>query len=322
MEFKLAKLDTMATIITIITTVFLVALTIFFLVKTESFGWIFSLMMISILVISYLLSPKRYYIQGGNFVIEKVIGRKIIVPLNEIEGIFEVEDFNKLKPVRSMGNGGLFGYYGIFTTKDHGNINCQLTRLKNIIIIKSKSGYFAVSPEKPGLLIDWLKSNTATSIIKQADNEEPITEKATPFILLIPDTILTLSIIMVALLYQRLPDRIATHFDFQGNPNGWNPKISFIYFSILPQIVLFSINIIIFFLTRKRYREPRVLYLLVCIISLIQLFIAYTSFDIYWFNTHNAHLIPIHYLFIVLTMLLLVLFYFYNRMLTKTKKII
>lgn len=128
--------------------------------------------MISIVLFSYLLSPSRYYIQGGNFVIEKVVGKKIIIPLNIIEGYIEVVDFNKLKPVRSMGNGGLFGYYGIFATKDYGNINCQLARLKNIIIIKSKSGFFAISPEKPELLIDWLKSTTGTSVIKETIDTE------------------------------------------------------------------------------------------------------------------------------------------------------
>lgn len=320
MEFKIAKLDTMASLITIVVTVFLIAFAIFFPAKKIPFGWVFSLLMISIVLFSYLLSPHKYYIQSGNFVIEKVIGRKIVIPLNMIEGFIEVADFNKLKPVRSMGNGGLFGYYGIFTTKDYGNINCQLTRLKNIIIIKSKSGFFAISPEKPELLIDWLKSTTGTSAIKETTDIEPIKKGASLFISLIPDAIFTISIIMTVLLYQSLPDRIATHFDFQGNPDGWSPKISFLSFSILPQIILFAISVIIYFATRNRYRDPRLVYLLVIIISLIQIFIAYTSLDIYWFNTHNAHLIPINYLLVLLIILLLVLFYFYNRILTRPKK--
>lgn len=65
------------------------------------------------------------------------MGKKIIIPINMIEGFIEVKDFNKLKPVRSMGSGGLFGYY--------------------------ESGFFAISPERPELLLDWLKSTTGTS---------------------------------------------------------------------------------------------------------------------------------------------------------------
>lgn len=71
MEFKIAKLDTMASLITILATAFLIAFAIFFPAKNIPFGWVFSLLMISIVLFSYLLSPRRYYIQGGNFVIEK-----------------------------------------------------------------------------------------------------------------------------------------------------------------------------------------------------------------------------------------------------------
>jgi len=317
MEFKPAKLDTLALIISTITTIFLILFSIFFILKGIPYGWIFSLLMISIVVISYLLSPKTYYIQGGNFVIEKVIGKKIIIPLNEIEGFIEVEDFNKLKPVRSMGNGGLFGYYGIFTTKDYGNINCQLTRLKNILIIKSKMGFFAISPGKPEMLIDWFKSTTGTSEIEATSEIEPIKKRASPLILIIPDTIFTLTIIMVILLFQQLPDRIATHFDLQGNPDGWSPRISFLYFSIFPQIILLAMNVIIFFATRNRYRNNKSVYLLVIIISLIQVFIAYSSFDIYWFNVHNTHLVPMFYALAGFVVLLLILFYCYHKILTK-----
>lgn len=124
---------------------------------------------------------------------------------------------------------------------------------------------------------------------------------------------------MTVLLNQRLPDRIATHFDFQGNPNGWSPRISFLYFGIIPQMILFVIAAIIFFATRNRYRDSSTTNLLVFIVSLIQLFHFYTSFDVYWFNIHNAHFVPLLYAFALLTMLLLILFYFYNRNLTKQK---
>lgn len=318
MEFKPAKLDRLSSLISIITTGFLLFLSISFIQKGIPYGWIFSSGIMSIVIISYLLSPKRYYIHGGEFIIEKVIGKKLVIPLNMIEGYINVEDFNKLKPVRSMGNGGLFGYYGIYTTKEYGNINCQLTRLKNILIIRSKKGYFAISPEKPEMLMDWLKSNIGASIVETSAEVEVIKTKRDFYILLIPDAVLALTIIMIILLYQQLPERIATHFDFQGNPDGWSPRVAFLYFGIFPQVILFALSIIIFFVTRNRYRDPRAVNLLVLIISLIQIFVAYTSFDIYWFNTHSTHFIPIFYAIAILTVLLLILLYFYNKILKKS----
>lgn len=258
---------------------------------------------------------------GGNLIIEKVGGKKIIIPVNTIEGFIEIENFNKLRPVRSMGNDGLFGYYGIFTTKEYGNINCQLTRLKNILITKSKIGFFAISPEKPEVLIDSLKSTTGASRIKESEGIEPVKRRTNFLILLIPHTIFIFTIIMTVLLYQQLPDRIATHFDFLGNPDGWSSKIHFIYLTIFPQIILFTINIIVFFTTKNRYRNQGAVYFLVIIVSLIQIFVAYTSFDIYWFNIHNTHLVPMFYALAGFVVLLLILFYFYNKFLTKKSQL-
>ncbi len=318
MEFKPAKLDTTALLISIVTTVFLVLFSMFFILRQIPYGWIFAVLMVGIPFVSYLLSPGNYYIQGGNFVIQKVCGRKIVIPLNDIENIIPVQDFCKLKPVRSMGNGGLFGYYGIFTTKDYGNINCQLTRMKNIVLIKTRTGFYAISPAKPEMLIDWLKSTTGKSSMTEPITAPEIIKKRASFLtLLIPDTIFTLTIVMAVLLYQQLPEQIATHFDIHGNPDGWSPKVSFLYFTIFPQVILMAIAVITFFITRNRYRNEKSVYLLVMIISLIQFFVAYSSFDIYWFNTRNAHFVPMMYAVAVFTGLLILLLITYNKFLTK-----
>ncbi len=318
MEFKPAKLDKLALIISIITTTLLVLLSIFFVTKPIPYGWVFAIVMMSIVIISFLLSPKTYYIQGGNFIIEKVLGTRISIPLNEIEGIIAVDDFNKLKPVRSMGNGGLFGYYGLFTTAEYGNINCQLTSLKNILILKSKKGYFAISPENSERILEQLKSMAGIVVKTEIPKPEPVKNKASFLILLLPDTIFTLTIIMIILLYQQLPNRIATHFDFQGDPDGWSSRISFLYNGILPQIILMLINLIAFFATRDKYRDPRNVYFLVIIISIIQIFVAYLSLDVYWFNMRGSHLIPMGYLIIGFTGLLLIFIYIYYLLLKKS----
>lgn len=319
MEFKTAKLDTQATIISILTTTFLVGLSFFFIIKVP-FGWIFAILMMSIVVCSYLLSPQKYYLAGGNFIIEKVIGSKIAIPLNEIDGFRRISDFCKLKPMRALGNGGLFGYYGIFTTRDYGNINCQLTSLKNVCIIKTKKGNYAISPLELGRFEEYLKSLTgiteATETVKSVAPEK--IKYASPFILIIPDTIFTLTIIMVILLYPHLPERIATHFDFHGNPDGWGHKTSFIIGGLVPSFVLFALNIVIFFITRTRTTEPRIANFMVILISLVQIFIAYTSFDIYWFNMHNHHLIPIPYALIVFLLLFIFFLSIYYKKIKKT----
>ncbi len=275
------------------------------------------MLLIAIPLVSYLLSPKIYYLQGGQFIIEKVMGKKIKIPISEIEGIFAVEDFYKLKPVRSIGNGGLFGYYGIYTTKDYGNINCQLTRLKRILIIKSEKGYYAISPAKTERLFELFKSMNAITLTKEISEAEPIQKKASPLILLIPDTIVALPLIMIILLYPQLPANIAIHFDASGTPDGWGPKISFLYFGFIPQVIIMIICAISFFAMRNKFRNAMPVYLLIIMLSLIQLIVAYFSFDIYWFNVYQSHLAPMGYLFIIFTGVFLALLIIYYRNLTK-----
>jgi hypothetical protein len=317
MEFRPAKLDKFLLLISIITTASLIFFSIIFITKPIPYTWIFVILLISIPAFSFLLSPKTYYIQGGNFIIEKVIGRKISIPLNEIEEIIQVKDFNRLRPIRSMGNGGLFGYYGIFTTREYGNINCQLTSLKNVLLIKAKRGYFAISPERPERVLEHLKSMAGIEEKTEIPRPEPVKNKASFLILLLPDTIFNMVLIMVILLYPQLPNRIATHFDFFGHPNGFGNKISFLYTGIIPQVVLLLISFFVFFTSQNKFQNPLQLYFLIIIISLIQIFAGFTSFDIYWYNIHRMHLIPMHWLIIIFTTVIVIMLIIYNRLLTR-----
>ncbi|MEO0136879.1 MAG: PH domain-containing protein [candidate division WOR-3 bacterium] len=319
MDFKPARLDTLSQVTSIITSLFLIGLSFFFLMNRIPFNGIFVLMMLAIPLVSYLLSPKKYYVQGGNFVIEKMIGKKIFIPLSEIENVFEIEDFYKLKPLRALGNGGLFGYYGIYTTKDYGNVNCQLTRMKKVVLIKTKRGYYAISPEKPEVLLNWFNSLTGKTTTGEIPESRAQRKKANPLILLLPDTICVSMLIMVILLYPQLPDKIATHFDLQGNPDGWSPRISFVYLGIIPQVVMLAITVSAFFIMRNKFHEPKVIYLLIIMVSVIQLIVAYTSFDIYWFNVHKYHLFSMNEMFLFFTGLFLILLYLYYRALTNKR---
>ncbi len=70
-------------------------------------------------------------------------------------------------------------------------------------------------------------------------------------------TIITLLPILVGLIYwKRLPDKIATHFDGAGNPNGWSSK----WFAVIGiPIFLALVNVLCTVLTEtdpRRYKYP------------------------------------------------------------------
>ena len=201
MEFKTAKLDRLARILTACVTLLLIGLSVFFIIKVP-YGWLFAILMMSIILFSYLLSPACYFFEGGKLVIEKVIGKKIIIPLEQVTGYAMVPDFTKLRVARTFGNGGLFGYYGTFSTAEYGTLNCQLTNLKQVFIVKTTHGIFAISPADALRFQEYFMSTVQglTSTITELTPAKPSTlRQARPFILLLPAAIFLFTMVMVSI---------------------------------------------------------------------------------------------------------------------------
>ncbi len=315
MEFKAAKLDTPALITTSIVTVLLAGLaTLFFFLAPH--GWVFSIISVLIISIAYFLSPVRYSFNGSDLIIRKVMGKEICIKLNEVESYVAVPNFAKLRVARTFGNGGLFGYYGTFSTAEYGPINCQLRSLKNVIILKTKDTTYAISPDAAVQFKEKLMSavqGVKGTIDILAPSEPGAREYANPLILLLPAFLFILSIVIVLLVFLQLPERVAVHFDMHGNPNGWGSRTSYLISGILPAAVLTAISILTFFIVRRAARKPNLPYLLVIIFAVIQFFIAYISFETYWVNKQGTHIIPFPYNMIVYFITIVVLLFVYYR---------
>jgi len=315
MEFKIAKFDTPALITTSLVTVLLVGLAIFFL-TLEPFGWIFSIICLSIVALSYLLSPAKYCLLGGDLIIRKVIGKEIKIRLNEIEGYAIVPNFSKLRVARTFGNGGLFGYYGTFSTAEYGPINCQLSNLKNVLILRTAAQTYAISPAALAQFENALTGGVETVMGKidvLMPSETGTAQHAKPLILLLPVFIFILTVVMVFLVYLQLPERIAIHFDIHGNPDGWGSRTTYLVSGITPATILAAISILTFFIVRRATKKPNLPYFLVVIFAVIQLFTAYISFETFWVNKYGHHIIPFLYSMIAYFIAIVVLLYIYYR---------
>ncbi|OPX17749.1 hypothetical protein BXT86_04810, partial [candidate division WOR-3 bacterium 4484_100] len=311
-------LDTLSTIISIASTVFFIGLSYIFI--TKPFGWIFVLLFFSILIICYLLSPKEYYFREGKFIIEKIYGKKIIIPLDMIEEYVFIPNIMKLKMLRTFGNGGLFGYYGMFSTVEYGQINLQLTSMKNVFIIKTKKGLYAVSPEATKDFETYLKNavTATTGEISELKRREGKIEYARLTILLIPLIIFLLTIGMILILYQNLPLKIAVHFDIYGNPDRWGPRTVFLSSNLIPSAMVFVLNIFLFLVVRRVSTKPYIPNFLVVFFSIIQLFITYVSIDTYWRNIHQTHIISIFWAIIVFIVIMGILLLYYYKKIIKS----
>lgn len=301
--------------------IFLTALSIFFIIKIP-YGSFFALGIMLIPASCFALKPQSYRLEGSHLIIRKNIGTKIVVPLTMIEGYTIVPNLFALKISRTFGNGGLFGYYGMFSTAEYGSLNCQLTRGKNAIIIKTQKGTFALSPADSVRFEEQLKTyvaNQAGSVQKiDAQSLQSVTW-ASPVILAIPIVLYLLTIIVILISYSRMPERIAVHFDAYGNPDRWGPRSSYLISSLIPSTISLLLAIGAFFVVRKTTHNPRLPRFLVIIVCFIQLFSAYMAFNTYWLNIHGHHILPFEYTIAAFVIGLVGLFiYYYKRVVKKS----
>jgi hypothetical protein len=319
MEFKPARLDRVATIVSILVTAFLLGLSIFFIIKVPC-GWIFAIFVMLIPLICYLWSPKRYVFKNDLLIIEKIAGRQISIRLSDIKAYIRVPNFIKLKVARTFGNGGLFGFYGFFSTAEYGEINCQLTGLKDIIIIKTKKMNYALSPinceDFEQYLIKEVRGITGNiESLKPRTMDKKIL--ASPMILILPAILFIALVTMVLLNYLQLPERIAVHFNVYGQPDCWGSKSSYLISGLIPSTILFLLTIGVFFFVRRTTNKPAIPNFLVIIMSFILLFIAGTSLATFWINKYGKQLIPMHFGIIIFGVVLIALFFFYYRNILK-----
>ncbi len=313
MEFKTAPLDAPGRIITAFVITLMLVMSYLFYLKTLH-GSLFVVLFLSIPLISFLLAPKKYHLNANSIIIEKVIGKKMILPLRSVQACVSIPDASKLKLIRTFGNGGLFAYYGLFSSRKYGTINFQVTRLRNILLIKTEQGIYGISPAAPEAFIERLNALCPAINHELEPLEEPMPQLA---ILIVPVSILIVTVIAGLVLHDRLPDQIAVHFDLHGNPDRWAPRSTYLLANFMPVGIVFALNILLFFLTRRRVRNPRAVNTMVITLSLIQLLILYVMIDMYVFNTSSVHVLPMGTVMIMFAVIMFFLGFMYYRELKK-----
>jgi hypothetical protein len=99
-----------------------------------------------LLGLTYGYSARRYVISGPNIVVRRII-RDAVVPLEDVREVRPAvkDDFRGC--IRLWGNGGLFGYYGLFRTSKLGNCTWYVTNRKNSVIVATAKKTALFSPD-------------------------------------------------------------------------------------------------------------------------------------------------------------------------------
>ncbi|MGA2879606.1 MAG: PH domain-containing protein [Bryobacteraceae bacterium] len=101
-----------------------------------------------ILVASLAFSPRGYVIEGQTILVKRLAGNVRIA----LAGVREVrratpDDFRAC--IRLWGGGGLFGYYGLFSTAKLGKSTWYVTNRKNCVVVIAAAKTVLFSPDHP-----------------------------------------------------------------------------------------------------------------------------------------------------------------------------
>lgn len=114
-------------------------------------GGVFSL---AALAGSILLAPRGYTIADGRLTIRRLV-RPVEIPLASIRTVEPLPAGSLSRSLRTLGSGGLFGYYGRFRNSALGDYRMYATRGDGYVLVRAALPY-VLTPDSPDRFIEAL----------------------------------------------------------------------------------------------------------------------------------------------------------------------
>lgn len=155
METYKASLDTLAKTITGIVFLLIVTGIVFMFTLEPWYGGIVLVVIpIFILVPTYLYSVKGYQLTNDKLIIQRAFSKlNKEISISEIESASLTETGDFKWTIRTAGNGGLFGYTGLFANPKLGSFRMYCTSHRNriLILLIEKHEKIVISPDDAGM---------------------------------------------------------------------------------------------------------------------------------------------------------------------------
>ncbi len=100
----------------------------------------------AIIILAFAFSPRAYVISAGSLTVKRLIGG-VRIPLDGIREARAATKDDLRGGIRLWGNGGLFGYYGLFRTRALGVCSWYVTNCHHIVVIKTGAKTILFSPD-------------------------------------------------------------------------------------------------------------------------------------------------------------------------------
>lgn len=155
MNFK-ASYDTTVKILSFFVTLLLIVL-VFPLRKAPLLPLVIYLIVcVATIAISFGFSILHYSIQNETLIIHRPFGNKEF-PIRDIQQAIPIDPKSLKWSIRLWGNGGLFGFYGIFSNNKFGRMHWYMTNKKTPVLLQLSKKKIIVSPDDPIAFIVGLK---------------------------------------------------------------------------------------------------------------------------------------------------------------------
>lgn len=98
------------------------------------------------LIFAFAYSPRAYVTSYRAIAVKRLIG-DVLVPMENVREVRRINADDLRGCIRLWGSGGLFGYYGLFTTTKLGRCTWYVTNRKNIVVLATESKTTLYSPD-------------------------------------------------------------------------------------------------------------------------------------------------------------------------------
>ena len=113
-------------------------------------------------VLGALLAPRGYTVSGDRLTIDRLLG-SVEIPLATIRSAEILEAGRLAGSLRTLGSGGLFGYYGRFRNQVLGRYRMYATRGDGYVLVRASQS-FVLTPDSPGRFIAAIERGRAATI--------------------------------------------------------------------------------------------------------------------------------------------------------------
>jgi Bacterial PH domain len=120
--------------------------------------WAFPGFMALVCLGLFLYRPVHYLFTPYSFVVHRLVN-DVVVDLNQLELVRTVSKEEMGLPIRTFGNGGLFGYTGSYFSDRLGNMTWYATRTDKYVLVQLKGGKkWILTPDEPAEFVTYWQS--------------------------------------------------------------------------------------------------------------------------------------------------------------------